>query len=125
MKTLTSKTKAWITPYSMIGPADLRTMKNADGLSFHSHDMTKAGWTYAGEAEITIQFVDEKTLVGNKVEALRNELAAVRAKAQADAIRIESKINDLLAIGYEPSPEGSQPAETMLVDGHEINLGAA
>lgn len=102
MKTVTTKTKAWITPYSSVGPQDLMAGKRVDELVVSNNDMTGSGWTFVGEAEVTVHIPDAKTMVANKVEALRNEAAKVRAEATATVARIESQIQNLLAIEYQP-----------------------
>jgi hypothetical protein len=104
-RTLSGKTKAWITQHSTIGPKDLLDEKVIGALAYHSDDMSKYGWTLVGEAEITLHIADEKTLVDNKVAALREELKNVRAEAQAKATRLESQINDLLALTYTPAEQ--------------------
>lgn len=101
-RTITATVGAWLTSSEYVGPDDLnKTPEHViNVLSFVAHDMTKRGWTRVGDAEITITLVDEKTLISNKVGALRNELQAVRAEAQLRANDLESKIQKLLAIEY-------------------------
>jgi hypothetical protein len=101
MKTVTTKTKAWVTPYSGLSPDDLAHGR-IGGLTYH--DCTSGvpdGWTLAGEAEITVHLVDTKTLIANKVEALRQEAKAVRAEATAKCTRIEGQIQNLLALSFD------------------------
>ncbi len=64
--------------------------------------MTASGWTFAGEAEITLQLVDHKALVENKVEALKAEVKSIKAEATMKVTQIERQIQTLLAITYEP-----------------------
>ena len=100
--TITHKTKAWITSHSDIGPQELAHAKVAEELNYTSHmGMVKQGWTVVGDAEITIMLVDQDTLVQNKVQALREELKTVRAEAQLKETKLESQIQNLLAISYE------------------------
>lgn len=102
MKTVTAKTKAWIHQYSSYAPgSDMNDQQVINNLSFSNQDMKTGGWTYAGEAEITVTLVDEKTLVDNKVEALREEAKAIRAEATAKVTRIEGQIQSLLAISCD------------------------
>jgi hypothetical protein len=105
MKTVTGKAKAWIAKHSFIGPQDLvKPDFNPAKLFFTAPivDMTDQGWTLAGEAEITVNLVDEQTLIDNKVSALREELKTVRAEAHKKSVEIEDMISQLLAITYEP-----------------------
>lgn len=107
MKTVSTKTKAWISPHSSVSPADLIAGERIDDLHFSLLAMERSGWTYVGDAEITVQIIDEKSMIGNKVEALRNEAAAIRAEATARVTHIESQIKNLLAISYDPTSTGA------------------
>ena len=98
------KTKAWVTSSSHLGTNDLKELETVSGLSFTGHDMTTSGWTFVGDAEVHIEFVNEKTLLDNKVAALRSEAKTIRAEATARVTRIESQIQQLLCI------ENSVPA---------------
>lgn len=104
----TFRTKAWITEYSGVTPQGLIDGKNLDGLTFHMHDMKSSGWTYAGIAEIKVTLVDVRSLIENKVEALKQQAIGIRAEATAKCTRIESQIQELLAISYEPTTEVAQ-----------------
>lgn len=106
MKTVTTKTKAWITPHSSVSPQDLMAGKRLEDLIFHNNSMTVAGWTFAGDAEITVAIVDEKSLVENKVAALREEAKTIRAEATAKVTKIESQIQNLLAISFDGADAG-------------------
>lgn len=101
MKTITGKTKAWLTQF---GSPDelLGDPNNAVGaVAYQSQDMTSAGWTFVGNATITFECADNDTLIINKVAALRGELQSVRAKAEVEAGALELKIQKLLAITNE------------------------
>jgi hypothetical protein len=101
MRKMTVKSKAWISPYANLSPADLREESGVQQLTISTANMQSAGYTFVGEAEITVEIPDEKTLVDNKVAALRNERASVLAEARMKATKIDGQINDLLAIGYD------------------------
>jgi hypothetical protein len=105
MAKISTTTKAWITSHSDLGPDSLMDPKNIANLSFSNSKMESVGWTFVGEAEITVDLVDTNTLIANKVDALRNELSAVRAQAQMEATRIESRINDLLCLTFDATVE--------------------
>lgn len=68
-------------------------------------DHKPKGWTLVGRAEIVITTEPVDTIVANKVEALREEKAAVLAEAQAKATSLETKIQQLLAISYDAPAE--------------------
>lgn len=104
MKTVTSKTKAWIPEHSSISPKDLLA-GNLQGLIYTTSDMVSVGWTLAGEAEITLYFVGERDLIDNKVAALKEEAKNIRAEATAKCTKIEGQIQELLAISYD-APDG-------------------
>lgn len=101
MTTHKIKTKAWITEYSSISPDDLEQGNRLDSLIYSSSESIPDGWTCAGDAEIIFTPVDRKTLIDNKVEALKAEAASIRAEAQAKVTRIEGQIQNLLAISYD------------------------
>lgn len=56
------------------------------------------GFSKVGTAEVTITLHDPDDLIANKVEALRAEKQQTLADAQAKATRLESQIQQLLAI---------------------------
>lgn len=66
----------------------------------------REGLTYLGTASITIKIGSRDHLVDQKVTALRAERQSVLADAQVKALRIERKIQTLLAISHEPRAEG-------------------
>ena len=100
---ITTTVGAWINPHSHITPEQLRTPKGVAGLEFTPHDMSTHGWTRVGDATITVDLVDERQLVDNKIAALRKEAISIRADATAKVTRIEGKINQLLAIENSPA----------------------
>lgn len=101
---ITFKTKAWLSKNSDATPADLRTPKGAADLHYSPYDMGRFGDTYIGEATITVEVPDERTLIDNKVEALREEVKATRAEATAKVTKLEGQIQQLLAIEFKPTP---------------------
>jgi len=66
----------------------------------------REGYTHLGKASITIAIGSREQIVDQKVTALQAEKQSVLADAQAKALRIERKIQSLLAITHEPRPEG-------------------
>jgi hypothetical protein len=98
----TTTTKVWLTAHSPLGPEDLATIDRVDDLYLGGLDMSHAGWTIVGTAEVKVTMIsDNDQLVANKVTALRAEAQKIRAEAEAKAIRIEDKIQQL-AITYTP-----------------------
>lgn len=106
MKTVTTAAKAWITSGSTINHKSLLS-GDAEGLVYSNANMTAHGWTLAGEAEITIHLVDERELIDNKVDALKEEAKNIRAEATARCTKIEGQIQELLAITYDAPGEKS------------------
>jgi len=90
--------KAWFT--GGMGPQNLSDVDVASQLSYTDQDMTSAGWSVCGEADITVRLLGEDELIGAKVESLKAELTKVRADAAARETAITQQINTLLAIGY-------------------------
>ena len=57
------------------------------------------GYTYVGEADITLRLIDDKAEAANKIESLRAE----KNRLLTDASTIEADIQKLLAIEYTPA----------------------
>lgn len=103
-RVISGKLPAWFTS-EWVGPDDLNgsPQDSIGKLSFYIFsDTPPANWSRAGDAQITVTLDDEKTLIANKIEALRGELQKVRADASVKATTIKSEIQNLLAISYEP-----------------------
>lgn len=103
MKTVTKKVKAYINSTSKIGPQDIINGNRLHNLNFVEEglDMSGYGWTFVGNAEITLDVPDEKALIENKVAALREEAKLVKADATARVTQIEGQIQSLLAISCD------------------------
>lgn len=65
--------------------------------------MESEGWLKVGVATVTVDVVDDDTLRQNLINGLKEQKADILAKAQAQATRIEEKIQNLLAITHEPA----------------------
>jgi hypothetical protein len=100
MTTATIKTKAWVTQYSSTSPENLLA-GDLRGLSYYESDMTSAGWTLVGDAEVTVTLIDKRTMIDNKIAALREEAKTVRAEATAKVTKIEGQIQNLLALSFD------------------------
>jgi hypothetical protein len=106
-RTVTAKTIAWLTSYR--NPAEIMADDDdavMEVLAFSRNESMGEGenaWVRVGAAEITVVLVEEQELVSNKVESLRAEKKHVLAQAQAAATRIESSIQELLAISHDGS----------------------
>lgn len=101
---ITFETKAWISEYNSNTPEQLRTPKGADSLYYTSHDMSKSGHVFAGNAVVTLDLCGERELVDNKVASLREQAVSIRAKATAEVTRIEGQIQSLLSIENGATP---------------------
>ena len=101
MKTVKFETKAWLTPYDSASPKDLLNGERLNSLSFGQGNMANQGWTQVGVATVTVELTDARTMVSNKIEALRQEAKGIRAEATAKVTRIEGQINDLLALSFD------------------------
>jgi len=99
---VTTTVKAWITQYNSVTPKELQTPEGIATLIYSNNDMATAGWTLAGTAEITVDVLDINTLVDNKVSALRQEAATIRADSTAKCTKIEGLIQQLLCIENSP-----------------------
>jgi hypothetical protein len=83
----------------LYGPQDLQAdpERVASFLSYRN-DKPSAKYVKVGRARITVELIDERAIVDNKVEALKEEKREVLATAQAKATQIEKQIQSLLAI---------------------------
>lgn len=100
---ITFETKAWISEYNHVTPDELQTPKGAATLYYKPHE-TCEGYTFAGNATITLDLLDQRTLVDNKIEALREQAAGIRAEATQKCTRIEGQIQQLLCIENSAAP---------------------
>jgi hypothetical protein len=102
----TAQMHAFISKESSATPQELQTEKGVRKMSFFSDKKywIELGYTYIGEATITVEVPDERTLIDSKVEALREEIKTTRAEATAKVTKLEGQIQQLLAIEYAPSP---------------------
>lgn len=106
--------KAFLSPYSNVGPGDLDSPNILGNLSFISGDgeyHIKNGYTHVGSAEISFTKLDHEKIVENKIEGLRQEAQAIRAEATAKVTRLEAHIQTLLAIGCDESLVFKIPAD--------------
>lgn len=103
MNQITSTVKAWLPEWSSLSPEQLQTPEAISEFVFSRNDMRDAGWTYVGDATITVDVVlrpDE--LIASKIETLRAQQRKLRAEAEENANRLEGMIQNLLAISYTP-----------------------
>jgi len=101
---ITGKINAYITEYSDIRSESFKNPTDAliPKLYYGPANNTPKGWTLAGEATVTVELVDENTLISNKVAALRGQLQQHLADSHVTQTRLEDQIAKLLAISYEP-----------------------
>ena len=101
MKKIIGTTKTWLPEYSRLSPEDLQGDKVIDSLAFCSADMRAGGWTYVGEATITVDMIlSHDEMVASKIETLKTQQAKVRVDAQEKINKLEDMIQKLLAITY-------------------------
>lgn len=105
MKKIVGATKAWLPDHSSLSPEDMHGDKAVQELAFCTADMRASGWTYVGEATITVNMVlSPSELVASKIETLKTQQARVRVEAQEKLNRLEDMIQNLLAITYVVEP---------------------
>ena len=71
-------------------------------LSPHEN-MANHGWTRVGTARVEVTLVGKDVMVENKIESLKAEKQKILADAQLKVTQIEEKIQNLLAISFDPS----------------------
>lgn len=103
MRTIEMDLTAWIAEHSRITPQDLATSKRLNLYYLQpERDMSGSGWARVGSARVIVTLNDEKDIFAAKVDALRKEKDKILGDAQAKATEIEGKIQNLLAITYQP-----------------------
>jgi hypothetical protein len=102
MTNVTGKLKAWLPDYSQLTPDELHTEGAINSMVFSSCDMRDSGWTYVGDATITVDVIlRPEELIASKIETLKAQQTKVRAEAQERVNQIEGMIQNLLAISYD------------------------
>ncbi len=100
-RTITAKIPAYLWS-AFYGPQDLQ---QPDAQVLNVLTLRDVGnspaYIKVGTAYVTVQLIDEKSVIANKVEALKSEKQKTLADAQAKATHIESQIQQLLAITHE------------------------
>ena len=103
MKNITGTLKAWLPRHSSFSPEQLHTEAALNALAFSSFCMRKSGWTYVGEATITVDILLEpEELVASKIETLKAQQTQLREEVQKKLNVLEDQIQNLLAISYTP-----------------------
>ena len=101
MNNVTATLKAWLPEYSCLKPEDLHTEKAIDSMVFSTCDMKDSGWTYVGNATISVDLIlTHDQLIASKIETLKAQQTKVRAEAYERVSQLESMIQNLLAITY-------------------------
>ena len=101
MKNITGTLKAWLPDHSHLNPEQLHTEAALNALAFSSFCMRKSGWTYVGEATITVDIILEpEELIASKVETLKAQQTKLREEVQERINVLEDRIQSLLAITY-------------------------
>jgi len=72
-------------------------------IALNHQDMTDCGWTRIGEATVTLEVAEDSQIRQNMVSALQEQKRSVLAKAQREAMQIEERIQNLLAISFDGS----------------------
>jgi hypothetical protein len=92
------------TSFSLINLQDLTNVdKLLPHLIFLTSDFSSMGYTNVGKVEIDVELLPPDQIVGNAVLALRAKAANIRAKATAEATKLEGMAQQLLAIENKPT----------------------
>ena len=101
MKNITGTLKAWLPSSSHLKPEQLHAEAALNALAFSSFCMRRSGWTYVGEATITVDIILEpEELVASKIETLKAQQTRLREEVQEKLNDLEDQIQNLLAITY-------------------------
>lgn len=107
-KVIQGSLKAWLPDHSYLRPDQLHTEAALNQLVFASQDMKSSGWTYVGDADISVTLIltpDE--LIASKIETLKAQADKIKADAFVEVARLEDQIQQLLAINYTPPEEAA------------------
>lgn len=105
---ITTKCKAYMAEHCNLGPDDFKNPEciDASNLIFSALDWRNGppkGWTFVGQAEISVEIPSVDEIINAKVDSLKAKVKSIRADAEAQINFIESQISNLLAIDYTPS----------------------
>lgn len=98
-------TQAWVTEFDQDTFVNGKLNNNHNeiltSIRFTNLDMTVAGWTTVGTAEIEVTLHDDDKVKENLIESLQEQKKTIMAQTQVKLNQIEEKIQSLLAITYE------------------------
>ena len=101
MNKVTGQLKAWLPDHCNLSPEQVGTPAALESLVFSGYDMKNSGWTYVGEATITVDLIlTPEQLIASKIETLKVQQTKVRSEAQERVNHLEGMIQNLLAITY-------------------------
>lgn len=105
MATISGKTIAWLTRgYDLNNQFDDDSINH---LTYYDRDMSQSGWVKVGEAIITVDLIDVNDLVDNQINSLEAEIKEVEGRAYAKVTELKSRIQNLKAITYQETVDGS------------------
>jgi hypothetical protein len=84
------------------------------GFMLHTGDLTERGYPLIGTQEILFTIPEGFNPVAAELAMLNKELETLNDQHMQRVAQIKGRINDLLALSYEPKTE--------VIDGHEIQL---
>jgi hypothetical protein len=98
MKKVSGTTKAWLNKYSNISMEGNTDKVIIDKLSFSVSDMSSHGWTYVGNAKITLELLEDDAILNSKISTLKVKKQKIQADAFVQANEIDEEIQKLLSI---------------------------
>jgi hypothetical protein len=98
MKKVSGTTKAWLNQYSGLILSTQTNEQVVNTLSYSCSDMTEHGWTYVGDAKVTIELFDDDAILNSKISTLKAQKQKVQADAFVQSNEIDEEIQKLLAI---------------------------
>ena len=96
-------TKVWLTQGSQryLKSADMTDPENAMWFTYRPEDMTEHGYMLIGNAVIDIELLTPAEINNSAVVALKAQVQKVKADAEQEVMKLQDKINQLLAITNE------------------------
>ena len=94
---------AWLTDYQRADPRELHTLpaeRIASIVCLSMNDMRSVGWSRVGVARVQIEIDPLDKMVGQKVDALKAQLAKDMAESEARQNMLRAKISQLEAIEW-------------------------
>lgn len=99
MRKVSGITKAWLGQYTNLSvTANPNDDAIVNEISFSKSDMSAHGWTFIGEARVSLNMISDDEIINSKISTLKAQKQKIQAEAYVQANDIDEEINKLLCI---------------------------